>query len=140
MGRNGEEGNITLRAFSETGFVDDLRTARAVIAGGGFSLMSEAVSLHVPMLAVPIEKQYEQELNARYLAHLRYGAWARKLDRETVAGFLSRVDDHTQALEGYERRDNTMLFACIDELIERRRLGEERPVAVRAPALGKFGG
>ena len=80
MGREGSEGNVTLRAFSETGFVDDLRTARAVIAGGGFSLMSEAVSLHVPMLSVPIEQQYEQELNARYLAHLGYGAWASRLD------------------------------------------------------------
>ena len=39
---------------SETGFVDALRTARAVIATGGFSLMSEAVHLRVPMLAVPL--------------------------------------------------------------------------------------
>ena len=43
MGREGREGNVTLRTFSERGFVDDLRTARAVVAGGGFSLLSEAV-------------------------------------------------------------------------------------------------
>src|SRR5262245_28780476 len=46
-------GNVRLRPFSGTGFLEDLRTARGVIAGGGFSLMSEAVSLRVPMLAIP---------------------------------------------------------------------------------------
>lgn len=65
--------------FSGEGFLDDLRTARAVIAGGGFSLMSEAVSLEEPMLSIPIEDQFEQDLNARYLEQLRYGAWTRKL-------------------------------------------------------------
>ena len=29
------------------------------------SLMSESVSLHVPMLSIPIEQQYEQELRGR---------------------------------------------------------------------------
>src|SRR5262249_19097564 len=43
MGREGVEGNVTLKSFSQQGFVDDLRTARALVAGGGFSTMSEAV-------------------------------------------------------------------------------------------------
>ncbi len=138
MGREGSEGNVTLRAFSETGFVDDLRTARAVIAGGGFSLMSEAVSLHVPMLSVPVEQQYEQELNARYLAHLSYGSWARSLDADVVEGFLARVDDYAHALESYERHDNSMLLSCVDELLSRWARGEDRPNVLDAPAMGKW--
>ncbi len=138
MGRDGSEGNVTLRAFSETGFVDDLRTARAVIAGGGFSLMSEAVSLRVPMLSVPIEQQYEQELNARYLAHLGYGSWARKLDEDVISRFLGRVDDFSQTLEVYQRRDNSMLFGCVDELLERWNRGEKRPKVLDADAMGKW--
>ena len=47
------EGNLRYRPFSEAGFIDDLASARAVIAGGGFTLMGEAVYLHKPMLAVP---------------------------------------------------------------------------------------
>ena len=35
-------------------FVEDLRTARAVVSGGSFTLMSECVHLHKPMLAVPV--------------------------------------------------------------------------------------
>ena len=33
MGRDDVDDNLTFRAFSETGFVEDLRTARAVVAG-----------------------------------------------------------------------------------------------------------
>ena len=38
------------RPFSEAGFIEDLRTAR-VIAGGNFTLLSEAVYLGKPTLA-----------------------------------------------------------------------------------------
>ncbi|MCC6215386.1 MAG: teichoic acid biosynthesis protein [Polyangiaceae bacterium] len=138
MGREGSEGNVTLCAFSERGFVDDLRTARAVISGGGFTLMSEAVTLHVPMLSVPIERQYEQELNARYLAHLGYGAWAQTLDLDTVSAFLERTDDYAHALEKYQRRDNSLTFGCLDELIERCQNGDKRPKRLLAPAMGKW--
>lgn len=113
MGREGQEGNVQLCAFSETGFVDDLRTARAVLAGGGFSLMSEAVHLRVPMYSVPIDGQYEQELNARYLASLGYGAWASRFDRDEVAAFL----EATPPLTSYQPRDNSELYAAVDTLL-----------------------
>jgi uncharacterized protein (TIGR00661 family) len=138
MGREGSQGNVELRAFSESGFVDDLRTARAVIAGGGFSLMSEAVSLRVPMLSIPVERQYEQELNARYLELLNYGAWARRLELDVIERFLGRLESYTESLAGYQRRDNSMLFECLDELVTRRARGDHRPVRLDAPALGKY--
>jgi uncharacterized protein (TIGR00661 family) len=138
MGREGQEGNVKLCAFSETGFVDDLRTARAAVAGGGFSLLSEAVSLQVPLLSIPVEQQYEQELNARYLAHMNYGAWARSLSIDVMTDFLEKVDTYSEALTKYDRRDNSMLFACVDELIRRRGRGDKRPVKLDSPALGKW--
>lgn len=138
LGRDGTDGNVTLRPFSETGFVDDLRTARAVIAGGGFSLMSEAVSLHVPMLSVPIEQQYEQELNARYLQHLGYGAWAPALDTAVIEAFLSRIDQLSHNLESFVRHDNEMLFRCVDELIQRRAADEPGPDRLDTETMGKW--
>lgn len=138
MGREGQEGNVTLCGFSELGFLEDLRTARAAVAGGGFSLLSEAVSLKVPLLSVPVAHQYEQELNARYLQQLGYGAWARKLELEPLQQFLERVDVYQDTLQSYPSRDNSILFACVDELIERVARGEERPVRLDAEAPGKF--
>jgi uncharacterized protein (TIGR00661 family) len=138
MGREGQEGNVTLCGFSEPGFLEDLRTARAAVAGGGFSLLSEAVSLKVPLLSVPVAHQYEQELNARYLEKLGYGAWARKLELEPLTQFLDRVDEYQRALESYPARDHGILFQCVDELIERAGRDEPRPVRLDADAPGKY--
>jgi uncharacterized protein (TIGR00661 family) len=138
MGRVGSEGNVELRAFSEQGFVDDLRTARAAIAGGGFTLLSEAVSLRIPTFSVPIEQQYEQELNARYLAHLGYGGWAPTIDVAVLEGFLARTDEFAHNLASYPGYDNEMLFACLDELFERFAVGDVRPDRLDSPAVGKW--
>ena len=123
---------MTLRTFSGSGFLEDLRTARAVVAGGGFSLMSEAVSLRIPMLAVPIEHQYEQELNARYLRHLNYGRWTRELTTRAIDDFMKETDACAEALEGYEPQDNSRLFACLDEIIDCVARGQKRPKKLAA--------
>ena len=80
-GLNREEtlGNVELRPFSEAGFVDDLASARAVLTGGGFSLMGEAVYLGKPVFSVPLVGQFEQTLNALYLEKLGYGEFHREL-------------------------------------------------------------
>jgi uncharacterized protein (TIGR00661 family) len=135
-GREGTEGHLAMRPFSTDGFVDDLRTARAVIAGGGFSLMSESVHLGVPMLSVPLRKQAEQELNARWLAHLGYGEWTESLSEEAVVGFLEQLDVHAAALAAYVPRDNAMTFGCLDEILLRISRGESPPKALDAPNLG----
>jgi uncharacterized protein (TIGR00661 family) len=132
------EGNITYRAFSETGFLDDLRTARAVLAGGGFSLMSEAVSLHVPMLSIPIAHQFEQELNAQYLEQLGYGVHCRSLETGVVERFLEKTDKFAQALAGYKRRDNSVAFACVDEIIDRVSKNKKRSKRLKTPAMGTW--
>ncbi len=113
LGREGEEQNVSLRPFSEQGFVDDLRTARAVVAGGGFSLMSECVHLGVPLYAVPIDGQYEQELNARYLTALGYGAWSRTFDEEKIAAFLGKLP----AGSTYLPQDNGRTLSAVDALL-----------------------
>ena len=64
------EGNLRYKPFDEKVFIDDLASARAVIAGGGFTLMGEAVYLHKPMLGVPVGHQFEQVMNVRYLEYL----------------------------------------------------------------------
>ena len=59
-------------------FVDrplqDLVGANAVIANAGFSLVSEALHLGKPYLAIPVKRQFEQVLNAYYVDKMNYGA------------------------------------------------------------------
>jgi uncharacterized protein (TIGR00661 family) len=134
----GVEGNVHLRPFSEQGFIDDLRTARGVIANGGLSLMGEAVHLRVPMLSIPIAGQFEQELNARWLSELGYGMWSDTFDPGAIELFLDGIHKLAEGLQAYEPRDNAMLFGCVDELLERVARGEDRPDVLDGPALGKW--
>jgi uncharacterized protein (TIGR00661 family) len=139
LGVEGVEGNVQLSAFSEQGFVDDLRTARAVIANGGLSLMAEAVHLGVPLLSFPIGGQFEQELNARWLSDLGYGMWTDKFDADAVDVFLRGLDGFTARLGTYVPQDNQLLYGAVDELLARIGRGEERPDRLTCPSMGSYG-
>ncbi len=114
------EGNLTYRPFSEAGFIADLSSARAVIAGGGFTLLGEAVYLHKPTLSVPVKGQFEQVLNARYLERLGYGQYAENLaDPRAVHDFVAKIDDCARALSGYTQEGNQEILAALDGLLDR---------------------
>jgi uncharacterized protein (TIGR00661 family) len=114
------EGNLRFRPFSEAGFIADLATARAVIAGGGFTTLGEAVYLRKPTLSVPVGGQLEQVLNARWLERLGYGRAADALDPAAVHGFLQAVPECEERLAGYEQDGNERLYAELDRWLERR--------------------
>jgi len=123
------EGHLTYRPFSEAGFVEDLRTARAVVAGGGFTLLSEAVFLHKPILSVPVERQFEQVLNALYLQDLGYGAYARRLDAPALEAFLAAIPRYQEALASYAQDGNAVALATVKEqlaLVAERRTRRRR--------------
>jgi uncharacterized protein (TIGR00661 family) len=113
------DDNLLYRPFSEAGFIDDLRTARAVVAGGGFTLLSEAVYLHKPILSQPVAKQFEQVLNALYLEKLGYGMYARALTPESVQTFLARLPECETALADYHQEGNLRTVAALDEQLAR---------------------
>jgi uncharacterized protein (TIGR00661 family) len=118
------EGNLRYRPFSEAGFIADLASARAVIAGGGFTLMGEAVYLHKPMLSVPVSGQFEQVLNGRYLQKLGYGRFAESLDDpKTIFDFVAAIPACEEALSRYEQRGNDALLAELDGLLDRAEAG-----------------
>ncbi|HVU01990.1 MAG TPA: MJ1255/VC2487 family glycosyltransferase [Polyangiaceae bacterium] len=108
------EGNLRYRPFSEAGFVDDLRTSRAVVAGGGFTLMSEAVYLHKPMLSLPVGGQFEQTLNAIYLEKQGYGRRAQALDGRTLTDFLNAIPACEERLAAYHQDGNRLLLHGLD--------------------------
>ena len=113
-----QEGSLSYRPFANEAFIDDLRTARGVVGSAGYSLMSEAVYLRKPMLALPLAGQFEQEMNARYLERLGFGTAARALDEAALERFLVREDEHERALAAYEQDGNTEALGVIDGLVE----------------------
>jgi uncharacterized protein (TIGR00661 family) len=124
LGRDEKDGNLTLKSFSEQGFVDDLASARAVIAGGGFSLLSESVYLGKPILSVPVRKQFEQLLNALYVRKLGYGEYVEHLTSDAIGDFLERSDELATNVAKHTQKGNEALFAALDQLLARIERGE----------------
>jgi uncharacterized protein (TIGR00661 family) len=91
LGRSETIGNVELRAFDEVGFVRDLASARAVMANGGFTAISEAVYLGKPILSVPVRGQPEQEMNAAWVDELGVGASAPFVSTRAIEAFLERA-------------------------------------------------
>jgi uncharacterized protein (TIGR00661 family) len=117
FGREGEDGNTLYKKPSIDGFFADLISARAVVANSGFSLVTEALHLGKPYLAVPVSHQFEQIFNAYWLEKSGYGAYWEDLNRERVEAFLYNVPHYREALRQYPRQGNGALFAKLDALI-----------------------
>ena len=116
--RDGEAGNLLFRRPSRAGFLEDLRSCRAVIATAGFTLMTESLHLGKPMLAFPMAGQFEQELNALLLEDLGCGVNGRGGGPDSVGGFLGRLDDFYPSFDRVPGADgNRALFAKLEELL-----------------------
>jgi uncharacterized protein (TIGR00661 family) len=130
------DGRLVYRPFSEAGFLEDLRTARGVIAGGGFSLLSECVYLHKPALSIPVAGQFEQTLNARYLERLGYGEYAPAPAEDAVLAFLERIPDHERRLRSYQQDGNSEALSALREQLAAVAAGEARRRKSRRPSRG----
>ena len=115
-GREGREGHLTFKAPSRDGFLHDLATSRAVMATAGFTLITEALHLGKPYLALPMRGQFEQEINAHFLAQLGYGVRMRRIRPEMVGHFLYRLPELSAKLAEYPAADNAAILDRLAEL------------------------
>ncbi len=111
------DGSIEYRPRSVDGFLEDLVSARGVITGGGFSLLSEAVYLGKPVLSIPLGGQFEQLMNARYLAREGFGLCAPEIDPATLSAFLEGLDTFHSRLEDYVQDGNADALETITERV-----------------------
>lgn len=115
--RDGQDGNILFKKPSMENFLRDLAGCKGIIANAGFSLVSEALYLGKPYLAVPVQHQFEQIFNAYFLDKEGYGAFWEELSKEKVESFLFNLPVFQEKLAAYERHDNSVLMNKLDELI-----------------------
>ena len=117
FGQEGQQGNILFKKPSMEEFLNDLAGSKAIVSNAGFSLVSEALHLGKPYLAVPVKNQFEQILNAYHIQQSSYGAFWDELNKERVESFLFNLESYAEALQGYPRSGNGALFSKLDELI-----------------------
>lgn len=117
MNMDTTEGNVVFKPFSETGFIKDLASAKAVIANGGFSFISEAVYLKKPVYSFPIANQFEQWMNAAYIQKLGYGRHFDTLSADHLKAFLYDLPVFEKQLAVYEQNGNEVLFGALDGML-----------------------
>lgn len=109
---------IVYKPHNPETFIDDLASCRAIIATAGFSLISEALYLHKPYLALPVDKQYEQLLNAYYLKKLDYGDYTTKPTIKQIRHFLHKTEHYTHKLSQFVQNGNELLLNAVDAFIK----------------------
>ncbi|RAP54214.1 MAG: teichoic acid biosynthesis protein [Methanosphaera sp. rholeuAM130] len=119
-----KEDNLLFRKFSEKQLYEDFRNANCVITNGGFSLITEALQLEKPILSIPVNKQFEQILNAIYVDRLGYGEHHDDITQEILDGFLDNVEEYRKNIRSnfnkLKNNDETLkeLKCAIDEVVE----------------------
>lgn len=126
--RRGTDGNLTFKAPSNEGFVADLAGCKGVISTAGNQLVSEAVHLGKPVLAMP-EDVVEQRLNARALAAMGVGLQASLAapSLTAIGAFLERLDELAANTRPHRRDGLPEAEAALRRFIRDLRAG-------RAPA------
>ena len=115
--REGQQGPLRFLPPSQQGFIDDLASCRGVIATAGFTLLSEALYLGKPCLVLPMQGQFEQELNAWQLETCGLGLASSDPDEQTLGHFLYRIPEIRDRLANYPRDDGSAIKDRLNELV-----------------------
>ena len=83
-----KDENLTYRKFNEDQIYEDMKTAKAIILNGGFTMISEAIHLKKPIYSTPAKKNFEQILNGFYVDKLGYGEMHDDLNGENITGLI----------------------------------------------------
>jgi uncharacterized protein (TIGR00661 family) len=105
-------GNIYFYGHGDRRFDQLLASCGGIISTAGHSLLSEAMHLGIPVLALPLAL-YEQQMNASIIKDNGFGLSTDRLNREVLSEFLDRIPEFENAIQN----DHNVLF-CKDALPE----------------------
>jgi len=113
------DGNVVLRDFSEIQMAKDLASAKAVIANAGFTLITESLYLHKPIMVVPMGGQFEQILNGLQLEKEGYGLMVDKIDQVTIESFIQQLPKFKKRVNQIDFKGNKKVFETLDKIIKK---------------------
>ncbi len=111
------DNNLHFKKASRDGFIHDLASAKSVIATAGFTLISESLHLQKPYLAMPMNGQFEQELNAFQLEEMKYGMSMPSVSSSQIGEFFYRLPEYRDALSEYQSDDSSAIKNKLLELV-----------------------
>ncbi|MGV8141014.1 MAG: MJ1255/VC2487 family glycosyltransferase [Candidatus Woesearchaeota archaeon] len=117
LDKEGIDGNITFRKTNQKQFFEDFKDCKACIANGGYTFISEAVSLHKPIMCIPIKRTFEQAFNALQIKRLGYGNMCDSINHKTLRDFIKNNNKYYDNLKGYKTENNGKTLKIIEDLI-----------------------
>ena len=113
------DSNLTYKKFNEDEFYDDLASAKAVVCNGGFTFITEAITLKKPIYSVPAIGNFEQTLNGFYVQKLGYGEYHENMSVEKLKIFLKRLDKYQNKLNKVKIYKNDGIIRELEYRIEK---------------------
>lgn len=113
------DGNLQFRAFSEEQLFRDLSTAKAVIANGGFTFISESLYLKKPTFSMPASGNFEQVLNGFYVEKLGFGQYNEGINMSKINNFLDNLPKYQERLNQIKKTDNKGIINELKYRIEK---------------------
>jgi uncharacterized protein (TIGR00661 family) len=131
QGHEGQRGNLTFKPPGTDGFLKDLARCKGVMATAGFTLITEALHLKKPYLALPMTGQFEQAINAVFLEEMKCGINLHQVTDAGIGDFLYRLPEFEKALTRQPNYSNMALLKKVDALLaddatEARRFHDQR--------------
>jgi uncharacterized protein (TIGR00661 family) len=101
LGAQRAQGRLTFHAVREKEFIADLASCRALVATAGNQLVGEALFLGKPAFVMPEARNYEQYINAHFLAQTGSGTWMgmEHVTSGALRSFLQRRDEFANRIE-----------------------------------------
>jgi len=124
--------NLVFKQFSEKGFLEDLKNCKYVIVNGGFTVISEAIYLKKPILALPILNQFEQEYNGYSLRKRGFGDYTKDFENFDLEAFELQLPYLKHQLNKFGDWDNSELLNTVNKLINKRKTKKPRYELLRS--------
>lgn len=118
--RVGAEGKLTFRPRGRH-FLGDLAGCRAIIGTAGFSLIADAIYLRKPYFAVPLAKQFEQTMNALFLAESGLGTYSENPSVADLRQFVADLPRYRERLDAQSFDPSQQETALLDVLARLQR-------------------
>jgi len=111
--------NLTFRLFNEDRIYEDMRTAKAIITNGGFTMITEAIYLKKPICSIPAHKNFEQILNGFYVKKLGFGEMYDELNITNLKQFLDNLPKYRENLKKVKKWNNNKILKDLEKYIEK---------------------
>lgn len=104
-----KEGNLEFK--TKENFLKDLQDCKAIISTAGFSLISEAIYLKKPFLAIPQKGQFEQIFNSITLKQAGFGEYFENPTEKQIGYYLKNLKEYERHLRNYNPDYNEIFTA-----------------------------